>query len=113
MTPNSFETGLVVIALPTLVWVCIHAPIRRRFFSVLKDADVDTWIAINSPDGIIEKAGDDHYEARWRLIRYLWKREYLSRDSARLTSAANRLRISSAITFTIGAVAISILVWLA
>ena len=112
VAPTSFETSLVVVALPTIVWVGVHAPIRRRFFSVLKDADTDTWIAINCPDGIIERGGDDHYEARWKLIRYLWKREYLPRDSARLTSAANRLRISSAITFTLGAAAISTLVWL-
>jgi len=77
VTLSSFEISLIVMAFPIAYSIGIHARRRIEFLSVLKDADPDTWIAINCPDGIIEKASDDRYAVRMRLARYLWKGEYL------------------------------------
>jgi hypothetical protein len=99
------------MAIPTAYSIGIYTPRRIKFLAVLKDADTDTWIAIYCPDGIIEKPGEDRYEARRTLRRYLWKREYLSRQNASLTSAADKLRFSSFIGFCIGAPAMAFAFW--
>jgi hypothetical protein len=113
VTLSSFEISLLIMAVPTAYSIGIYTPRRIKFLAVLRDADTDTWIAINCPDGIIEKPGDDRYDTRRTLRRYLWKREYLSRQNADLTSAADNLRVSSMIAICIGAPAMALAFWCA
>jgi hypothetical protein len=108
---SNFEFVMFFVGVCAAYSIFIHMPRRRAFLAVLKDADPDTWIAINRPDGIIEKAGDDHLAVRLRLTRYLWRREYVSQHNANLIAAADRLRSSSAISFAIGAPAMAVILW--
>jgi len=109
---SNFEIFMLLVGICAAYSIFVHMPRRRAFLAALKDADPDTWIAINLPDGVIEKAGDDHLAVRWKLTRYLWKREYVSRHNANLIAAADRLRSSSAISFTIGAPAMAVILWI-
>ena len=108
---SNFEVVVLLVGICTAYSIFVYMPRRRAFFAVLKDADPDTWIAINLPDGIVDKTGDDDLAVRWRLTRYLWKREYVSRHDANLIAAADTLRSSSAISFAIGAPAMAVLLW--
>jgi hypothetical protein len=108
--PGSYA-DIFVVGLWSAYSLFVYTPRRRAFFSVLKDADPDTWIAINCPDGIIEKTGDDQLSVRLKLLRYIWKREYLSRHNANLTAAADKLRKSSAIGQASGALGVAFIIW--
>jgi hypothetical protein len=100
--------GLIFAVTGLAAWaVTMHffyMPRFRRFVVALKAADPSTWVAIGSPDGTM--FGSPITPAwGFRMINYLWRKQYEHVDNDDLRRAAEALRpvmISAQIGMLVG-----------